>query len=153
MLSIRKSHKHRGKCTPNALPCRINHNGRAEVSKRYWAPTKHSDGKAVSYFRGRQLHGRTVKIPPQYQGVVLSTSEAPEAAKALSGSHSYTGDSQEEEEAGKGLMEELTDFDEFVIWGHVALPDETTDPYLRAIEEYTAFAEVVHTVKAKVEQK
>lgn len=40
-------------------------------------------------------------------------------------------------------MDELADFDEFVIWGHVALPDETTDPYLRALEEYTAFAEVV----------
>lgn len=44
MLSIRKSSKHRGKCTPNALPCRINHNGRAEVSKRYWTPTKRNGG-------------------------------------------------------------------------------------------------------------
>ncbi|ELR09175.1 hypothetical protein VC83_05577 [Pseudogymnoascus destructans] len=154
MLSIRKSSKHRGKCTPNALPCRINHNGRAEVSKRYWTPTKRNDGKTVSYFRGRQLHGRTVKIPPQYKGVVLSTTEIPQAAQALSGSHSYTSDSHEEEDAeAEGMMEELADFDEFVIWGHVALPDETTDPYLRAIEEYTAFAEVVHTVKAKVEKK
>lgn len=74
---------------------------------------------------------------------MLSTTEMPQAAQALSGSHSYTSDSQEEEEAGEGLMDELADFDEFVIWGHVALPDETTDPYLRAIEEYTAFAEVV----------
>ncbi|KAL5349256.1 hypothetical protein ACLOAV_005544 [Pseudogymnoascus australis] len=153
MLSIRKSHKHRGKCMPNALPCRINHNGRAEVSKRYWAPIKRNDGKTVSYFRGRQLHGRTVKIPSQYKGVVLSTIEAPQAVKTLSGSHSYTGDSHDEEEAGEGLMEELADFDELVIWGHVTLPGETTDPYLRAIEEYTAFAEVVHTVKAKVEKK
>lgn len=146
---------------PNALPCRINHNGRAEVSKRYWAPIKRNgrnpqdsipatpmltyftDGKTVSYFRGRQLHGRTVKIPSQYKGVVLSTIEAPQAVKTLSGSHSYTGDSHDEEEAGEGLMEELADFDELVIWGHVTLPGETTDPYLRAIEEYTAFAEVV----------
>lgn len=102
-----------------------------------------TDGKTISYFRGRQLHGRTVKIPSQYKGVVLSTTEAPQAAKGLSGSHSYTGDSHDEEEAGEGLMEELADFDEFVIWGHVALPDETTDPYLRAIEEYTGFADVV----------
>ncbi|OBT72397.1 hypothetical protein VF21_07482 [Pseudogymnoascus sp. 05NY08] len=156
MLSIQKSSKHRGKCTPNALPCRINHNGRAEVSKRYWMPTKRNDGKTVSYFRGRQLHGRTVKIPPQYKGFVLSTTEMPQAAQALSGSHSYTSGSQEEGEGeaeAEGIMEELADFDEFVIWGHVALPDETTDPYLRAIEEYTAFAEVVHTVKAKEEKK
>ena len=74
---------------------------------------------------------------------MLSTTEMPQAAQALSGSHAYTNDSQEEEEAGGGSMDELADFDEFVIWGHVALPDETTDPYLRAIEEYTAFAEVV----------
>lgn len=87
-----------------------------------------------------------MKIPPQYKGVVLSTTEMPQAAQVLSGSHSYTSDSQEEGEAEaetEGLMEELADFDEFVIWGHVALPDETTDPYLRAIEEYTAFAEAV----------
>ncbi|KFY28705.1 hypothetical protein V491_00334 [Pseudogymnoascus sp. VKM F-3775] len=153
MLSIKKSNKYRGKCTPNALPCRINHNGRAEVSKRYWAPTKRNDGKTVSYFRGRQLHGRTVKIPPQYKGVVLSTTEMPQVPQALSGSQSYPGDIQEEEEAREGLMEELADFDQFVIWGHVALPDETTDPYLRAIEEYIAFAEVVHTVKGKVDEK
>ncbi|KFY17571.1 hypothetical protein V492_00552 [Pseudogymnoascus sp. VKM F-4246] len=146
MLSIQKSHKHRGKCTPNALPCRINHNGRAEVSKRYWTPTKRNDGKTVSYFRGRQLHGRTVKIPPQYKGAVLSTTEMPQATQALS--HSYTGGSQGEEgeEVREGIMEELADFDEFVIWGHVALPDETTDPYLRAIEEYTAFAEVLRVM-------
>ncbi|KFY02644.1 hypothetical protein O988_02020 [Pseudogymnoascus sp. VKM F-3808] len=142
MLSIRKSHKHRGKCMPNALPCRVNHNGKADVSKRYWMPTKRNDGKTVSYFRGRQLHGRTVKIPPQYKGVVLSSTVMPQAAEDLSESQSYTNESQDEDKAEECLMEELADFDEFVIWGHVALPDETTDPYLRAIEEYTAFAEV-----------
>ena len=89
------------------------------------------------------MHGRTVKIPPQYKGVVLSTTEMPQVPQALSGSQSYPGDIQEEEESREGLMEELADFDQFVIWGHVALPDETTDPYLRAIEEYIAFAEVV----------
>lgn len=26
------------KCTPNILPCRINHNGPVNASKRYWAP-------------------------------------------------------------------------------------------------------------------
>jgi GTP cyclohydrolase III len=67
----------------------------------------------------------------------------PQAAQDLSGSQSYTNGSQDEDKAEESLMEELADFDEFVIWGHVALPDETTDPYLRAIEEYTAFAEVV----------
>lgn len=74
---------------------------------------------------------------------MLSTTETPQAAQVLPGSHSYTSDNQEEEEDWGGFMEELADFDEFVIWGHVTLPDETTDPYLRAIEEYTAFAEVV----------
>jgi ribonuclease H2 subunit C len=92
------------------------------------------------------LHGRTVKIPDQYKGVVLSSTEMPQASQALSGCHSSTIESQEEDRVGEGLMEEMADFDEFVVWGHVELPDETTDPYLRAIEEYTAFADVVCSI-------
>jgi len=42
MLTIERSKKHRGKCTPNVLPCRINHNGPVDASKRYWNPHKTS---------------------------------------------------------------------------------------------------------------
>lgn len=38
MLAIEKSKSHKGKCTPNILPCRINHNGPVHASKRYWNP-------------------------------------------------------------------------------------------------------------------
>jgi hypothetical protein len=68
---------------------------------------------------------------------VLSSTEMPQAS---------TIELQEEDRVGEGLMEEMADFDEFVIWGHVELPDEATDPYLRAIEEYTAFADVVCSI-------
>jgi len=40
MLAIEKSKSHKGKCTPNVLPCRINHNGAVDASRRYWNPTK-----------------------------------------------------------------------------------------------------------------
>jgi len=40
MLAIEKSKSHKGNCTPNVLPCRINHNGAVDASRRYWNPTK-----------------------------------------------------------------------------------------------------------------
>jgi hypothetical protein len=37
-------------------------------------------------------------------------------------------------------MEEQSDFDHIMLWGHEALPDEVTDPYVRGIEEWIALA-------------
>lgn len=36
MLSIQRSSAHSGKCTPNLLPCRIEHNGPVNAADRFW---------------------------------------------------------------------------------------------------------------------
>lgn len=161
MLAIQKGHKHQGKCVPNVLPCRVNHDGQADVSKRYWAPNKSegedlrmaalswkmlisfTDGKTVSYFRGRQLLGRPVDIPDGYKGLVLSSTDTPKANEVQPERRTYTNGDPDEEATAEGILEEMAHFDEFMVWDHEAQPDETTDPYIRGIEEWIAFAEVV----------
>jgi ribonuclease H2 subunit C len=155
MLAIEKSKVHKGKCTPNILPCRINHNGPVDASKRYWNLSKTTgktsvlmrmfctevpaDGKTVAYFRGRKLHGKQLKVPKGYRGVVVSSTE-----RILPKSKPATEDDEEaEEEADVKIMEEQSEFDHIMLWGHEALPDEVADPYVRAMEEWIALAEQV----------
>ena len=56
MLSIEKSKRYHGKCTPNVLPCRINHNGPVDASKRYWNPTKTPGKKQKQLFCWRSAN-------------------------------------------------------------------------------------------------
>lgn len=100
------------------------------------------DCKNVTYFRGRKLHGKTVKIPEGYKGVILSSTD-----QKL---HKEPRVSEEEEELDEneqseniGILEEQAEFDEVMFWGHEALPDESTDPYVRGVEEWITFAEQV----------
>lgn len=98
-----------------------------------------SDGKSVAHFRGRKLHGRKVKIPEKYVGVLLSSSH-----QKL---HREVSASEDDELEGEGppvevgVMLEQCHFDEFIVWGHEVLPDEKEDPYVRAVEEWISLAE------------
>lgn len=138
---------------PNVLPCGIKHDGQVDTSKRYWAPQKGegmlshtghfsrtdtnviTDGKDIAYFRGRKLQGREVKLPEGYAGVVL-------APKATKDEKMYNNDS-DEDRIEEAISEELAHFDDLMVWDHGALPDESSDPYLRGVEEWISFAETV----------
>ena len=142
---------------PNVLPCRINHNGPVDASKRYWNPTTapgnkhtemlvsctdvHADGKTVAYFRGRKLHGKQMKVPKGYRGVVVSSTDRilPKTAPPIEDDDVV----EIEEEVDVKIMEEQSEFDHIMLWGHEALPDEIADPYIRGIEEWIALAEQV----------
>lgn len=41
------------------------------------------------------------------------------------------------------VLDELSTFDEVVVWGHDQLPDQD-DPFVRGVEEWIAFAEALH---------
>jgi ribonuclease H2 subunit C len=157
MLAIEKSKSHRGKCTPNILPCRINHNGPVDASKRYWNPTKTpgkiytlicvsfanflADGKTVAYFRGRKLHGKQMNVPKGYRGVVISSTDRilPKSTPAVENDEVV----EIEAEVDVKIMEEQSEFDHIMLWGHEALPDEVSDPYVKGMEEWIALAEQV----------
>lgn len=84
-----------------------------------------------------------MKIPAEYKGVVLSFSTHNSEANNTCLSHQPRKDEDDEDVIEESIMEEKADFEDIIVWGHEALPDEATDPYLRGIEEWVAFAEMV----------
>lgn len=77
-------------------------------------------------------------VPKGYRGAVVSTTD-----RVLPKSTPPVGDDEVEEveeEVDVKIMEEQSDFDHIMLWGHEALPDEVTDPYVRGIEEWIALA-------------
>ncbi|OLN81197.1 Uncharacterized protein C12B10.15c [Colletotrichum chlorophyti] len=127
------------KATANLLPCRIHHDGPVGESQSFWNPTTSADGKPVSYFRGRKLHGTTVNLPEHYKGVVMEKSGKVEARQP---------ETEEDEEAALvelGTMDVKAEFDQMVIWGHESNAEAASDPYVRSIEEWLTVAEQIHS--------
>jgi ribonuclease H2 subunit C len=102
---------------------------------------KFVDNKTVSYFRGRKLHGKQLKVPKGYRGVVLSLTD--QILPKESPSVMAEDDQDAEETPEVKVMEEQSEFDNIMVWGHEALPEDTTDPYVRGMEEWIAFAREV----------
>jgi ribonuclease H2 subunit C len=96
----------------------------------------------VSYFRGRKLHGKTVKIPEGYKGIILSSTDQKLPIEPQTSEEGEELDEIEQPEDIE-IMEAQAEFDEVMVWGHEALPDESTDAYVRGMEEWIAFAEQV----------
>jgi ribonuclease H2 subunit C len=100
-----------------------------------------ADDKTISYFRGRKLHGKQLKVPKGYRGVVLSSTDRTLPKKPLSVTAEDDQDTEETPEVK--VMEEQSEFDDLMVWGHEALPEDTSDPYVRGMEEWIAFAKEV----------
>ncbi|KAI9724056.1 MAG: hypothetical protein M1812_000774 [Candelaria pacifica] len=175
MLALKAQEKELDKCIPNVLPCRIDHNGPVNASERYWAPTKEDDGKEISYFRGRKLYGKSVKTPEGYRGkgptaaigqrltsvgIVATTTETklPENSnrdkisdvsnRDVRMSEDDEDGDEAESEAAK-ILEENAAFDEIVVWGHEAVPETESDPYIKGMDEWISFAETMHAYPSK----
>jgi len=82
-----------------------------------------------------------MKVPKGYRGVVLSTTDRilPKSTPAVEDDEVV----EVEDEADVKIMEEQSEFDHIMLWGHEALPDEVADPYVRGMEEWIALAEQV----------
>jgi hypothetical protein len=161
MLKIKPDVGSCPKTTPNLLPCRVHYDGPVDPAQSYWSPTQNKgklqclrlqaqellpyfdlDSMKTAYFRGRKLHGKTVKLPEGYRGVVVEKQATP----AASPQHGQEVVDLEQEDAAQqeplGSLETKAEFEELVIWGHEATADAGSDPYLR-IEEWTRLAEQV----------
>lgn len=79
-------------------------------------------------------------MPKGYRGVVVSTTDRilPKTPAAA-----IEDDQEPEEEADVKIMEEQSGFEDIMVWGHEALPEEGADPYVKGIEEWISFAEQV----------
>ncbi|KAL4917500.1 ribonuclease H2 non-catalytic subunit-domain-containing protein [Aspergillus aurantiobrunneus] len=131
-----------GNCTPNILPCRIHHDGPVDSLSRYWMPTADEKNKNLqtAHFRGRKLRGRRVQIPEGYEGVVAAHTDREIPTAAASESASEEG---ERDEPVKILEKQVT-FGDYVVWGHETIP-AADDPFVKGVEEWVKFAEVMHT--------
>ncbi|KAI0432069.1 ribonuclease H2, subunit C [Xylaria sp. FL1042] len=132
----------------NLLPCRIHHDGDVNPSSTFWNPAETQDGLPTAYFRGRKLHGKAVKLPEGYYGVVVEKTDA--KPQASSTEQEPTDEDVEvienpEGQLEVGAMKGKAAFDELTIWGHESASDSTADPYVRGMEEWIAFAEEIHS--------
>lgn len=148
MLAINPSSTTK-KVTPNILPCAITHNGPVNAESRYWSPTQDADASSsTAYFRGRKLRGRTLKVPDGYQGVVLEKSERslPQKAPHAEQLRRMEEDEDEEMEAevpvDVKMMDQKARFDEIMVWGHEAVPEDD-DVYVKGVQEWISLAEAV----------
>ncbi|KAJ4294744.1 hypothetical protein N0V88_004978 [Collariella sp. IMI 366227] len=96
----------------------------------------------TSYFRGRKLHGKTVKLPDGYRGIVAVTS-GPEETEVV----------DPEAETAQGSLQTQAEFDELIVWGHEATVDSFADPYSKGVEEWIALAEKIHAYSAPAAPK
>lgn len=100
------------------------------------------DDKRVAYFRGRKLHGKALRVPEGYRGVVVDKTEPPKP-QAPRPDEPEVVDLEAEDEMPLGALETKAEFDEIVIWGHESVADTSSDPYVRGVEEWMEVAEKV----------
>lgn len=100
----------------------------------------------ISYFRGRKLHGKAVKVPKGYRGAIIATTETALSQEKVAGRRDQKDENREDGEMELEevlIMEEKAEFEEVVVWGHEVLPDEGMDPYLMGMGEWVGMAEKV----------
>lgn len=162
MLDIRKGPSV-SQTVPHLLPCRVQYDGPAEPLQTYWGPSEAKgeqprphirgrtaksnilDGSKVAYFRGRKLHGKTVKLPEGHRGVVLQKGDVKAAAVQAPEAETVVEPEEHEGEdpTPAGCLETRAEFEEIIVWGHEATADATSDPYVRSMEEWLALADQV----------
>ncbi|KAJ5415463.1 hypothetical protein N7465_004158 [Penicillium sp. CMV-2018d] len=135
-------------CTPNIIPCRIHHDGPIDSLDRYWKVKDEKDNTQTAHFRGRKLRGRRVALPDGYQGVVATPTDRVLPATQRAESDGAEDVEAEPEEPVK-IMEMQSTFDEFVVWGHEALP-AADDTFVKGVEEWLQFADAMHTAPTSV---
>ncbi|KAM0274273.1 hypothetical protein ACHAQH_008007 [Verticillium albo-atrum] len=130
------------KAVANLLPCRIQHNGPVDSVQSFWNPSTAKDGKQISFFRGRELHGKSVKLPSGYRGVVVEkhskTVEAPRPDAPPQ------EEEAEEDSIERDTLRVMAEFDEMIVWGAESMADAATDPHVRGMEEWLQVAESIH---------
>lgn len=135
---------------PSAKQTRTGNHRKSQVfaSQPFWQTIfadSVTDGKRISYFRGRKLHGKALRVPEGYRGIVVDKTEPPKP-QAPRPDESEVVDLDAEDEMPLGALDTKAEFDEMVIWGHESVADTSSDPYIRGVEEWMKVAEKVCAV-------
>ncbi|KAJ5349698.1 hypothetical protein N7541_007425 [Penicillium brevicompactum] len=127
--------------TPNIIPCRVHHDGPVESLDRYWMPVNdEKDNTQTAHFRGRKLRGRRVALPDGYQGVVAIPTDRMLPPTQRPGNEGIEDETEVEEPVK--VLETQGTFDDFVVWGHEAVP-AADDTFVKGVEEWLQFADAV----------
>ena len=95
--------------------------------------TDHADGMPTAYLRGRKLHGKTVRIPDDYRGILAQRQDDMGANEA----ERPEGDHPDGQDvAREGEMQIMGEFQDIVIWGHESVAEPSTDHHIRGMEEW-----------------
>ena len=78
MLALQHTQKNPQKCSPNLLPCRINHNGPCRVTKRFWSSTSEQGQPLTRRKRRHRTLSSAKGLPRWHQDGVL---QGPETAR------------------------------------------------------------------------
>lgn len=109
--------------------------------------SRSADGKPESYFRGRKLHGRKVKIPEGYSGVIVQDDGQKEAMEGNSEERREDANSTEEHDEETATLQEKGQFDEIMVWGHESVAEED-DTFVKGVNEWIIFAEAVSIMRS-----
>lgn len=121
---------------------------------------------AITYFRGRRLQGRQIKLPAGFGGTLVTAryvQESSPGANVAIVSENPDLDSvllEDPEKTSKrlsesGETENITtmigeeSFDSICVWDHEMLP-EKQDCFIRGIEEWVEIADKIHGMKETV---
>ncbi|KAI0417875.1 ribonuclease H2, subunit C [Xylaria grammica] len=147
LFTVESEASNQEKAKVNLLPCRIHHDGDVTPSNTFWNPSDTQDGLQTAYFRGRKLHGKSMKLPEGYHGVVVEKTDA----KPQTPTQQEPSDEDveiienPEDQLEVDVMRGKATFDEFTIWGHESTNDSSEDAYVRGMEEWIAFSEEIHS--------
>ncbi|EHA47333.1 hypothetical protein MGG_17682 [Pyricularia oryzae 70-15] len=144
IIEITSQKESKSSAAVHLLPCTIHHDGPVDQVQSYWKPTESQDGKKTAFFRGRKLHGKAIRVPEGYKGIVVE--KGPEDGPAETrADEPVTVDVDAEEKVATTALDTKAEFEEMVIWGHESTADASSDPYVRGVEEWVSLAEQVHS--------
>lgn len=101
------------------------------------------DEKHVVNFRGRKLQGKTVRVPEGYTGVVVQLPDKEEEVETVKKAFRVDDNSESDDQVAETEARKMAGFDEIMIWEHGQMPDASSDPYMKGMQEWIAFAQTV----------
>ncbi|KAG9083423.1 hypothetical protein FS749_006044 [Ceratobasidium sp. UAMH 11750] len=123
--------------TPQLLPLHIEYDGPAPVDT-YFHVGQDEEGNNVAAFRGRVMYGVDLALPDGYAGVVLRTGEENQVEPPKK-----KRDVIDVDASGTRLDPGQT-FDKIGLWRADVPVDLKSDEYVRALDEWTRMATLVH---------
>ena len=142
MFTIQQS-PHSDTSIINVLPCRIQHNGPAKVTKRHWCPAQEIDGSKTSYFRGRKLEGKTIRLPEGYTGIIAKSTDRTLPKQFVPVQTDDSDVEEEQEQEPVKILETSSIFEDVTVWDHDQMPTNE-DPIVKGMVEWIAFAQAIH---------